>query len=120
MDQEELLMLCGTELFGFQSSMCYTDITLWAFLHNLENISGYDNDESLFHCEYLEDGSGVLLNYYYQWKCLEVITVGFIKAVAKNIYHTSIEMKVLSLRELKSKRNSYLVCYSVKGKAYAL
>lgn len=119
MDQEELLMLCGTELFGFQSSTCYTDITLWAFLHNLENISGYASDVSSFHCEYIEDGSGVLLSYYYQWKGLEVITVGFIKAVAKNIYHTSIEMKVLSLRELKSKRNRYLVCYSVKGKAYA-
>ena len=112
-------MLCGMELFNLcQSLMCYTDITLWAFLHNLENISGYADDTSSFHCEYTEDGSGVLLNYYYQWKGLEVITVGFIKAVVKNIYHTSIEMKVLSLKELRSKRNNYLVCFSVKGKIY--
>ena len=117
MDQETLLMLCGTELFGLcQSSISYADITLWAFLHNLENISGYANDVSSFHCEYIEDGSGVLLYYYYQWKGLEVIATGFIKAVAKNIYQTSVDMKMLSLKERTSQINSYVVCFSIKGK----
>ena len=109
-------MLCGSELFALCQSVCYTDITLWAFLHNLENISGYANDVSTFHCQYIEDGSGVLLQYYYQWKGLEIIAIGFIRTVAKNIYSTSIEMKLLSLEELKSKRNSYVASFSIKGK----
>ena len=118
LDQETLLLLCGTELFGLCQSVCYTDITLWGFLHNLESISGYANDVSSFHCQYIEDDNGVLLQFYYQWKGLEIIAIGFIKAVAKNIYSTSVEMKIEELIQ-KSKRNSYVASFSIKGKIYA-
>lgn len=109
-------MLCGTEVFDLsQKSKDYSEITFWAFLHNLENISGYSNDVSSFHCEDSEDG-GIVLHYYYQWKSLEVIAAEFVKAVAKNIYCTLIEVKVLTLEERKQNENIYHVCFSVNGK----
>jgi len=86
-------------------------------LHNLENISGYDDDVSSFHCEDMEDGS-VLLHYYYQWKDLEVIAAGFVKAVAKNVYCTSIEIEIQTVKEKKYNDNNYYVCFLVKGQIY--
>ena len=111
-------MLCGTEVFDLcQASNNYSEITFWGFLHNLENISGYSNDVSSFHCEDTEDGD-ILLHYYYPWKSLEVIAASFVKAVAQNIYRTLIEMKVLMLEEKKRGKNLYHVCFSVNGKIY--
>ena len=112
-------MLCGTEVFELcQTSKNYPEITFWAFLDNLENISGYCNDVSSFLYEETEDG-GILLHYYYQWKGLEVIAAGFVKAVAKSIYSISIEMKVLTLEERDGDENNYHVCFSVHGKVHA-
>lgn len=115
MDQETLLTLCGAEIYHLhQSPQCYSDITFQAFLHNLENISGYANDTSAFHCEETESDD-FLLHYYYQWKGLEIIAVGFIKAVAKNVYHTLVEMK---LSTIERRRSKYHACFLVKGKIY--
>ena len=118
--EETLLVSCGAEVFDLcQTSDSYSEITFWSFLHNLENISGYSNDVSLFLCEDTEDDD-VLLHYYYQWKSFEVIAASFVKAVAKNIYCTSIEMKVLMHEERKLGKNIYYVCFSVNGKICTL
>lgn len=83
-------------------------------------MSGYDNDVSLFDYEMVEDGSG-MLHYYYQWKGLEFIAVGFVKAVAENIFDISIEMEVVAQKEKKyNNGNKYYVCFSVKGKLIQL
>lgn len=118
LSEETLLALCGSEVFDLcQASNSYSEITFWGFLHNLENISGYRNDVSSFHCEDTEDDDNIiLLHYYYQWRGLEVIATSFVKAVAENIYRTSIEMKVLMQEERKRGKNIYHVCFSVNGK----
>lgn len=119
LEEEALLMLCGKEIFGLcQTSKRCSEITFRGFLHNLENISGYSFDVSIFHCEDTEDDN-ILLHYYYQWKDLEIIAIGFVKAVANNIYCTSVEMKVLTLEKGKWGKNSYHVCFEVKGKIKA-
>lgn len=112
------LTLCGAEICDLhQTPQHCSDINFWAFLHNLESISGYDDDVSAFHCAEDPESDTVLLHYYYQWKGLETIAVGFIKDIAKNIYCTSIEMELLTVE--KRKKN-YHACFAVKGEDYII
>ena len=111
-------MLCGAELYGMKKSTeDFSDITFDAFVYNVDTISFDNTDTSLFVCFYEKDSS-LTLHYYTQFKeSFEYLVIGYLKAVAKDVYCTRVKISVLTRRYGKwgQSVNNYHVSFDIRG-----
>ena len=105
---------------GHSELMNTLAVDLKTFLRSLDSLHAYltvsfsEMNAPSFHCESKEDGS-ILLHYYSQRKGLEYLVIGIVKAVAKGIYHSNVDLEVLSRQDGQWGHNTYHVSFAVKG-----
>ncbi|XP_065900116.1 soluble guanylate cyclase gcy-35-like [Dysidea avara] len=105
---------------GHSELMNTLAVDLKTFLRSLDSLHAYltvsfsEMNAPSFHCESKEDGS-ILLHYYSKRKGLEYLVIGIVKAVAKGIYHSNVDLEVLSRQDGQWGRNTYHVSFAVKG-----
>ena len=109
-------MLCGAELYEMnKSTQDFSDINFNAFVYNFDSISFDRTDKSLFVCFYEEDGS-LTLHYYTTFgEPFENLVVGYLEAVAKDVYCTRVKITVLTHQHGKWGDNTYHVSFDVRG-----